>query len=631
MIGRRLAHYQIIDLLGKGGMGRVYLAEDTKLQRKVALKLLPKEFASDRGRLERFRREARTMAKLKHPNVVTIYSVDEGRLDGGDRIVHFLAMEFLQGVQLSNLLRPGGLPLEQLLDLAIPLTAAIVAAHEKGVTHRDLKPGNVMVTHDGCVKVLDFGLAKMTDPPLGAEGGTQAPTATLTAEGKILGTVAYMSPEQAEGKLLDHRSDIFSLGVILSEMATGRRPFRGGSSARIMSAILCSEPDPGRVTELRPEYPQFVARIIRQCLEKDPKDRYQTARDVHNQLRQARQELLSGRPAEARPEPASPSIHSPIGGDSADKPTSRRDPTTYEESVVERHVRRTAAVLTWLGAGAATLAIVACLGFITSMAYRVSLGIPSGFSDDSISGYLVWGGRALIPGIFQGLVSVAVLLGLWGLVRLIEWGLRAVGVVGLTRVRRVIAGISGARLLSSAFGAGLVGLSAAIASQRHLLATIFSMDTVEASRKADLGLLSTDSTMQHHVFTWCFGFVIAIMVLAVIRARASATAGEAAEPSCRWALIGILAIVLVAATIMVLPWRLLWSNSREVAWCGTGDGNLRKAFIIASSTEGEDCSRWLYFPDTRERRSVACSDFDSSNGCQQSGLNEYVFGGTKPR
>jgi len=296
MIGATLSHYKILDLLGEGGMGRVYLAEDTALQRKVALKVLPEEVAGDSKRLERFIREAKTVAQLNHPNIVTIHSVEKARPEKEEPPVHFITMELVEGKRLSDIIPTSGLPLAKFFELAIPLADAVSSAHDRGVTHRDLKPANIMVTSDGRVKVLDFGLAKTTDLPPGAEAATQLPTATLTASDKVVGTVAYMSPQQAEGKPLDHRSDIFSLGIVLSEMATGQRPFRGGSSAQIVSAILRDTPPP--VTDLRAETPNHLARIIKHCLEKEPNDRFQTARDVHNELKQLREEIAAETAAE---------------------------------------------------------------------------------------------------------------------------------------------------------------------------------------------------------------------------------------------------------------------------------------------------------------------------------------------
>jgi serine/threonine-protein kinase len=256
-------------------MGEVYRATDTKLGREVALKVLPPSVASDPERLARFQREARVVAALNHPNVVTLYSVEES---AG---VHFLTMELIEGQPLDRLIAAEGLPAERIVEMGGALAEALAAAHEKDILHRDLKPANIMVTHDGRVKVLDFGLAK----DLGAVPATDATltNAGQTQAGVVMGTPAYMSPEQVSGRALDHRTDIFSLGVVLHEMATGRRPFAGGSTAEVISSILRDNPAP--VTESRPELPADLARIIRRCLEKDPRYRVQTARDVSNEFR----------------------------------------------------------------------------------------------------------------------------------------------------------------------------------------------------------------------------------------------------------------------------------------------------------------------------------------------------------
>jgi len=220
--GTRLGTYEIVALIGSGGMGEVYRARDLKLKRDIAIKVLPETTAGDPDRRARFEREAQSIAALSHPNIVTIHSVEEA---GG---VLFLTMEYVEGKPLSDLIVKGGLPLTQILNLAIPLADAISAAHQKGITHRDLKPANVMVGADGRVKVLDFGLAKLMEASSVEVGVTGLPTEALTGEGRIVGTVSYMSPEQAEGKAIDHRSDLFSLGVILYEVATGDRPSRSG-------------------------------------------------------------------------------------------------------------------------------------------------------------------------------------------------------------------------------------------------------------------------------------------------------------------------------------------------------------------------------------------------------------------
>jgi len=273
--GSKLGSYEIQSPLGAGGMGEVYRATDTKLGRDVALKVLPAEMAQDPERLARFRREAKTLAQLDHPNIVTIYSVEEA--DG----IHFLTMQLVEGLPLDRLIPETGQPMEQIVEIATALGDALAAAHEKGIVHRDLKPANVMVSTDGRVKVLDFGLAKdvraanMNDATMTSDSRTQI--------GVVMGTPAYMSPEQTAGRPLDHRTDIFSLGVLLHEMATGRRPFEGSSSAELVSAILRDTPP--SVTDLRPDLPSDLARIVRRCLEKDPRHRVQTARDVSNEFR----------------------------------------------------------------------------------------------------------------------------------------------------------------------------------------------------------------------------------------------------------------------------------------------------------------------------------------------------------
>ena len=292
MIGRTLAHYQVVSSLGAGGMGEVYRATDTKLQRDVALKVLPPDTAADPDRLARFQREARAVAALNHPHIVTIFSVEES--DG----IHFLTMELIEGQSLDRLMPPGGLPAAQIIEIAKAVADALSAAHEKGIVHRDLKPANVMVTHDGRVKILDFGLAK----DVSAQSfGDATLTSAQTQIGVVMGTPAYMSPEQISGRALDHRTDIFSLGVLIHEMCTGRRPFTGHSSAELTSAIL--RDDPPSITESRADLPSDLARIVRRCLEKDPRYRVQTARDISNEFRDLAR--LSGTAAPARPAPIS--------------------------------------------------------------------------------------------------------------------------------------------------------------------------------------------------------------------------------------------------------------------------------------------------------------------------------------
>jgi Tol biopolymer transport system component/tRNA A-37 threonylcarbamoyl transferase component Bud32 len=284
--GTTLGHYEIVALIGSGGMGQVYRARDTKLQRDVALKLLPTEATADPERRQRFEREARAVAALNHPHIVTIHSVED--VDG--RV--FLTMELVNGRPLSELIPRGGLPLDRLLKIAVPLADAVSAAHARGITHRDLKPANVMVTAEGSVKVLDFGLAKQHDTAAQADRIETRGADIITGQGRILGTVAYMAPEQAEGKQTDARSDIFSLGVVLYEMATGERPFSGETSLSTLTAIMRDTPRP--VTDINPAIPKELGRVIRRALVKDPDRRQQIGKDLRNELDEIRQELESG-------------------------------------------------------------------------------------------------------------------------------------------------------------------------------------------------------------------------------------------------------------------------------------------------------------------------------------------------
>jgi serine/threonine-protein kinase len=301
MIRQTLGHYKILEKLGEGGMGEVYRAEDSTLKRQVALKVLPPDLAASQERLERFQREAESLAALNHPNIVMIHTVEEAE---GTR---FLTMELVEGKQLSTLIPKGGMPLERIFEIAVPLADALAAAHDRGVIHRDLKPANIMVTEEGRVKVLDFGLAKLRREHL-AETATELPTEPLTEEGRVLGTMPYMSPEQVEGKDVDSRSDIFSLGVILYELATGERPFKGETSASLISAIMRDTP-PDADT-LRDGLPHHLGRIIRRCLEKDPDRRYQRAHDPRHELDDLKAETSSvadqaiGRPAQATQAPS---------------------------------------------------------------------------------------------------------------------------------------------------------------------------------------------------------------------------------------------------------------------------------------------------------------------------------------
>jgi serine/threonine protein kinase/TolB-like protein/predicted negative regulator of RcsB-dependent stress response len=281
VIGRTLGHYRVLDEISRGGMGIVYRALDVKLGREIALKVLPAELVADADRRRRFVQEAQAASALEHPHIAVIHEIGE---DDGTT---FIAMELVRGEKLADLIAQRRLSAARALDLASEMAEALARAHDKGIVHRDLKPANVMVTEDGHAKIIDFGLAKLLEPATAVDTEAETAVREETTSGLVLGTDAYMSPEQARGARVDHRSDIFSFGVMLYEMLSGRRPFRGPSRVETLHAILRDPPPPLEVPDPRGD----LQRTVEKCLEKDPDDRYQGMRDVAVDLRSARRRL----------------------------------------------------------------------------------------------------------------------------------------------------------------------------------------------------------------------------------------------------------------------------------------------------------------------------------------------------
>jgi len=292
LIGQRVGVYQIQSFVEAGGMGHIYRARDTSLGRDVAIKILPPEFTNHPDRLARFEREAQILASLNHPNIVTIHEI------GREGSVRFIAMEYVEGETLRDAMARGPLPWRKLIDVAVQAADGLAKAHAAGVVHRDLKPANLMITNDGFVKILDFGLSK-TDSLAGATD-SRAPTRLdeATRAGMIVGTLAYMSPEQAAGRAVDFRTDQFSLGLVLSEMATGEHPFRRDTAVQTVAAIIEDEAKP--VSELKPRLPEAWSWIIERCLSKDPEARYESTRDLARDLSALRDHLSQAPPSRSR-------------------------------------------------------------------------------------------------------------------------------------------------------------------------------------------------------------------------------------------------------------------------------------------------------------------------------------------
>src|SRR5215510_9103045 len=281
--GQRLGGFEILAPLGAGGMGEVYRARDTRLGREVALKVLPESLAADRDRLARFEQEARAASALNHPNIVTIHEI------GRDGETTFVAMELVDGKTLRELSVPGPMPVKKVLNIGAQVSEGLAKAHGAGIVHRDLKPENVMVSKDGFVKILDFGLAKLMETDTSGVSALPTIAQPETRPGTVMGTVGYMSPEQASGEPVDYRSDQFSLGSIVYEMATGNKAFQRKTGAETLVAIIREEPDP--LSQAAPKAPAPVRWIVERCLAKDPEERYASTKDLARDLKSLRDHL----------------------------------------------------------------------------------------------------------------------------------------------------------------------------------------------------------------------------------------------------------------------------------------------------------------------------------------------------
>jgi predicted Ser/Thr protein kinase len=355
MIGQAIKHYQVEELLGQGGMGVVYRARDTRLGRPVALKVLPPEFTRDQDRKGRFLQEARAAAAVTHPAIAQVYDVDEGP-EG-----LFIAMELVEGKTVKALIQGRELDLLGALEIATQVGGGLQKAHEAGIVHRDIKPENIVVTPDGHAKILDFGLAKLLEPtaPQAPEGISHMETLAKTQAGFVLGTLRYMSPEQARGQAVDHRSDIFSLGIVLYEMVTGQLPFSGTTALDTLHAIAFEETRP--MTALRPNLPPSLQRVVTRCLRKRPQDRYPDAKELVGDLKTIQREVESGISSKA-----------PLGARLQEQWASLRDRTLGE----------------WLLPG---LALVIALAVLLSVFLRPAVeNVVPGLIFPAIAALLVW-------------------------------------------------------------------------------------------------------------------------------------------------------------------------------------------------------------------------------------------------
>jgi serine/threonine-protein kinase len=585
----RWGHLDILRKVGEGHFGEVYLCRDSSLERIVALKLFRSGAEPDLGQdsslRSRIQREGRLLARVEHPNVLRVYGVGvhDGRVG--------LWTEFVRGQTLEELLHTQGrYGAREASLVGVELCSALAAVHAQGVLHRDIKPHNVIREDGGRIILADFG------------AGYDLVRSVQKADALGVGTPVYMAPEVLSGEPASVRSDIYSMGVLLFHLVTGSYPVQGGGVRELRQ--MHARGERRLVNDERPDLPAGFVRVVETALRRDPGERFSSAGAMQRDL-EAVADL-------GEKQPQGVGIN--------------------EESVVGP-LRRAAIVLSWLGGVCAALVFLAFLGFVTTFAYRVSLGVPREYIETSFQGYVVTGVRAMMPALVYGVLGLILGTILWWLVGSLVKRRRAGAPLEdwRRRVRAALApigGTGGSGFLFVVMGLGVLGVCVVCYAHREVLGAI--IDLAVESRSADLVALSTDRTALHHSYEFAFtGLILAVVLLTWLVLGAFHNR-RPVETSAKWALSLIALLVVLSSGLYVVPWRLLWDNRREVVQCGADDGEAREAFVVASAPRGEECRLWLFFPENRERRSVDC-DATSASSCRRTGRYSYVFGGSSER
>lgn len=584
----RWGHLEILKKLGQGHFGEVYLCRDPSLDRVVALKLFRDDTGSRQRAtplfLKRIEREGRLLARVEHPNVLRVYGVG---VHGG---AVGLWMEYVRGKTLAEVMRSQGrYGAREASVVGADICAALAAVHAHGVLHRDIKAQNVIREDGGRIILMDFGAGHDLIDASRDQGDQVAAPA---------GTPLYMAPELLAGEAATVRSDLYNVGVLLFHLVTGSYPVRADSLAE-----LKHKHERGEVTllrDLRPDLPARFVRAVETALQADPARRFGSAGEMQRTLEVATDLLEESR-------------------------------ATTLETIIGPIRRVLNAVAVAFGAAV----FLGGMGLVTSASYRFAFGIPAEYAEQSALDYMVWGVRALVPVLFYALL-ISLLLGLsWWPARLV---LRL-----MSRVRRgrqlssrssqwlrKMAEADANRNLAWVLALGIVGLVGAYLMNRRLLGTIFGpLHNVLRSRQADLSVLSTDSTALHHLFELSFSALL--LLIAVATFIVSALAKARRQRLNVWILGGIVIAALVASSLAVVPWRLLWENNRELVLCKSGENTTEETFLVSTWSRGDECRYWLYDPKSRDRRGVLCSELTGSERCRRTGRYRYVFGGSFDR